>query len=486
LELTLRVEHHWLKTESQVDFLRLVWADLRDELRIHQNNILQVLYFKINEATVLLDQSIGEESDDICMKGVTSKKGCLKKGKFALKFKTCLEKCLNDLITWQGMLDPSWYLMTLLSSVSIDRHLTAPYSTSLGSKAIMKGMREELRTESTSTTKSIFFSAAILSPQRRSIPFSPSQLSFDERTSERVIVDTYICPHNADLDTTTKDIRDLARVLSKIDPVVFGLLSCRGVIKDDIVGDEVGKFEFVLSLPPKRGHPTSLRDLLIAGSSRHALNDRLDIAKQLASSVLFIHTSHFVHKNIRPEAVLVFPSDTSALGSSYLVGFEKFRPQARQTYKMGDFKWERNLYRHARRQGVNPEEDFKMQHDIYSLGVCLLEIGIWTSFVLYEEGVDEPIPSPGLKIAEFLKLKDQRKKAAEIKKVLVQLADEHLPSHMGRKYTEIVLACLTCLDNGATGFGEEDDILDEDGIVVGVRYIEKVLCHLLPMSLMEN
>jgi hypothetical protein len=95
----MRVEHHWLKTESQVDFLRPVWADLGDELRIYQNNILQVLYFKINEATVLLDQSIGEESDNVSMKGVTSKKGCLKKGKFALKFKTCLKKCLNDLIT---------------------------------------------------------------------------------------------------------------------------------------------------------------------------------------------------------------------------------------------------------------------------------------------------------------------------------------------------------------------------------------------------
>ena len=25
-----------------------------------------------------------------------------------------------------------------------------------------------------------------------------------------------------------------------------------------------------------------------------------------------------------------------------------------------------------------------MQHDIYSLGVCLLEIGLWRSFVYYE------------------------------------------------------------------------------------------------------
>lgn len=32
------------------------------------------------------------------------------------------------------------------------------------------------------------------------------------------------------------------------------------------------------------------------------------------------------------------------------------------------------------------EEAFKMQHDIYSLGVCLLEIALWRSFVLCGPG----------------------------------------------------------------------------------------------------
>ena len=30
----------------------------------------------------------------------------------------------------------------------------------------------------------------------------------------------------------------------------------------------------------------------------------------------------------------------------------------------------------SERQGVHPEEQLVMQHDIYSLGVCLLEIGL--------------------------------------------------------------------------------------------------------------
>jgi hypothetical protein len=35
--------------------------------------------------------------------------------------------------------------------------------------------------------------------------------------------------------------------------------------------------------------------------------------------------------------------------------------------------------------GEFPAEEYKMQHDIYSLGVCLLEIGLWEPLVEYPE-----------------------------------------------------------------------------------------------------
>ncbi len=37
---------------------------------------------------------------------------------------------------------------------------------------------------------------------------------------------------------------------------------------------------------------------------------------------------------------------------------------------------------------------YQMQHDIYSLGVVLLEIGLWTSFVTYAEDLEDEIPDP--------------------------------------------------------------------------------------------
>jgi hypothetical protein len=44
---------------------------------------------------------------------------------------------------------------------------------------------------------------------------------------------------------------------------------------------------------------------------------------------------------------------------------------------------------------------------------------------------------------------------------------------MGRKYTETVVTCLTCLDI-SNSFGDASEFLDENGILVGVRFIEKV------------
>lgn len=36
-----------------------------------------------------------------------------------------------------------------------------------------------------------------------------------------------------------------------------------------------------------------------------------------------------------------------------------------------------------------PEEEYEMRHDVYSLGVCLLEVGLGTSFVSFEATWEE-------------------------------------------------------------------------------------------------
>ena len=125
-----------------------------------------------------------------------------------------------------------------------------------------------------------------------------------------------------------------------------------------------------------------------------------------------------------------------------------------------------------------------MQHDIYSLGVVLLEIGLWTSFVQYgsEDKSSLAVPNNVLGPADLTRPRNPLGSATHNKLKLEYLAAGELPSRFGRRYTDVVLLCLRCLDtgNGATqtdkGFGVGPvDSTDEDGVTIGVRYIENVL-----------
>jgi hypothetical protein len=116
--------------------------------------------------------------------------------------------------------------------------------------------------------------------------------------------------------------------------------------------------------------------------------------------------------------------------------------------------------------------------------------------------LDEHNPIPSTFIAEQRLEKDVRKRATAIKAQLISLALTKLPARMGNKYTNIVLLCLKCLDRGSSSRGrasasgfmegdesisagvgfEESDMLDDDRIVVGVKYIETILLKIQEIS----
>lgn len=136
--------------------------------------------------------------------------------------------------------------------------------------------------------------------------------------------------------------------------------------------------------------------------------------------------------------------------------------------------WEKCLYQHSSGTGEITAEDYIMQHDIYSLGVCLLELGLWESFVMYDDK-ESHLPNDGRSAnATRTSALGTDLHPSDFKNRLLSLARGELKSRMGSRYSEVVVTCLTCLDPGNADFGDEIEFQDEDGIQVGVRYIEKV------------
>ncbi len=79
--------------------------------------------------------------------------------------------------------------------------------------------------------------------------------------------------------------------------------------------------------------------------------------------------------------------EDSALGSLFLTGFELAREEKQGIFSSmsATVDWEQRLYTHSSRHEAGTL--YTMAHDIYSLGVNLLEIGLWQSFISYDPSV---------------------------------------------------------------------------------------------------
>lgn len=486
-EMMLEVEALWVRTEQQLDFLHQHWDMLSESHQLLQNRLLYVLHSKLVDFVVTFTGSVG-------------KGGKMKKMLFAVSVKDCLAHTVEELKKWQSLFDPSYFLIGLMttSSSHFDQNRMAGQGDINGSSPVLQlartpsfshpgsGEVEQLRQAigaPSDRTTSVFVSDAAIS-QTWNIAHSSARVARVREFEKMVILDTVRLRPRDETAGIMLGVKELAQVLRTVDPIRFGLLSCHGVIKvEEAITGTVGKarskkrlaqFEIVFDVPQHLINPRSLRDILLSPNPQAPLNELLAQAKSLARSVFFIHTARFVHKNIRPENILVFEDATHETGKLYLVGFEKFRADREHSMKFGDGLWECDLYRHPERQGSQPEKFYVMQHDIYSLGVVLLEIGLRISFVTPSDGNAAPAPHQELRDSDRHSDKDEPGHAKSLKKRLTDLAAQRLPALMGQIYTNVVLSCLKCLDRNNEAFGDQGDLEDENGIEVGVRYIEKV------------
>jgi len=478
--LTIRLEGVWLKTEIQIDFLRSIWHQLDQRLQSYQARCFDLLQDQLQTAKTRIENLTVPALEGIVPSfDATVKLRRSQKARFAA-LEGCLDKTIASLEDWHQKFDPSWFLTIRVSDAHVDREISKRSLHGQVEVSSLKAIRDVVRNSSSTSlaTQSMFCDQARLTEERVPIASSAAFMSMTSQEYVVVILDTITYSAETDMITAKTHVRDLARLLATSEPSKLGLLKCLGVLPTEKASGKPYQFQFLFEVPARCENPRSLRCLL--EQPHTPLDVKFELAKSLARSVMSVHTATFVHKNIRPESIIVFEQKNSRLPFPFLIGFERFRPAAAQTNLVGDMSWERNLYRHPRRQGILPEDMYIMQHDIYSLGVCLLEVGVWTSFVRPSE---PPQPGPALDISDLIAMNNQRKAAHEIKQLLISMAATELPSRMGLTYTDIVMSCLTCLDPAESNVFSSDDLSDEDGIVVGVAFIEKVLMRLETISI---
>ena len=449
-ERLLYIRSQWKRTSIQLDFLQRIWESLDDEYQLIQNQILQLLISKLTSIISRLDK-------------------CRLPWKYVF-LKQHLDEAIAELASWQKLYDPSWFLILRISSPFVDQELSRKKVATEPLLLSVHKLRDALRPDAEQRASVFLPLDGLENAKIRDIPFGSTRLIRPAGSKKWRVLDTMHYNINADLSLVTKDVRGLATKLISVDPFTFGVLQCHGVIRK--LNPSTGRpasFEFVFKIPNELSDaPRSLRSYLCSYTNL-TLTKRCSVARYLAKSISFIHTLGFVHKNLRPETILGFPAEGSFSDRFFLVGFENMRLADGRSGLQGDSAWERNLYRHPQRQGRYPEEVYSMQHDIYSLGVCLLEIGLWHSFVSYDGETLSPTVGLGLSIEspEFTR-------PVLMKDHLVRLAERELPNCIGERYYQVVVNCLTCLDQQNADFGDPKEFQDEDGVQIGVRYIEKV------------
>lgn len=271
---------------------------------------------------------------------------------------------------------------------------------------------------------------------------------------------------------TQSDIREVAAILasrSYANASGGGILKCLGYRLQDQQDRSQG-FELVFELPTNAPKPRMLSEAIMSdqrnGSGvRYSLDSRYRLARQLCDMVFSVFTSGLVHKNIRTNTILLAVEDDSnnnkslpttppELGNPYLTTWTLLRKATGLTSGPGASGTLEDFYRHPKRRGIQPEQRYNFGHDVYSLGVCLVEIGLWEPFFTSESAV--AISALYRKAAVRLRLVEERHAdriemltwPATVPKVLRHLAESEIPQRLGVAYSELVVACLTCLEGG--------------------------------------
>ncbi|KAM0190701.1 hypothetical protein ACHAPI_009227 [Fusarium lateritium] len=219
-------------------------------------------------------------------------------------------------------------------------------------------------------------------------------------------------------------IQNIARLLhAESKPEELLTLNCLGVF-EDVERSRYGLvFEYPLGVMEQEDL-LSLQSLIKfpTPETLPSLGDRYRMVYTLSLSLAILHASGWLHKSIRSHNIM-FPirNKKPVWSRPYLVGFEFSRPDSSdETTEKPEQSIRFNLYRHPSAQGI-PGESFRKGFDIYSLGVVLVEVGLWRSaWSLRRDG-----ESPN-----------------KFREVVIDRVNDRLAHFVGTAYQEATLSCL--------------------------------------------
>ncbi|KAK1831876.1 hypothetical protein QBC39DRAFT_306146 [Podospora conica] len=183
--------------------------------------------------------------------------------------------------------------------------------------------------------------------------------------------------------------------------------------------------------------PVSLRNLLeqkLPSFRRPDLDDRLQLAQHLATTVYSLALIRWFHKDINSRNVIFFrgkgggSKNNPLLSSPHVVGFSISRPEAPGEKSLNKDLDALDIYLHPdlRVPDAKDRPEYHRKYEIYSLGLVLFEVGAWM-----------PIDAVANKSLERVAFKD----------TVVDRCRKDLAFFAGRAYRDVVLSCLTCGDD---------------------------------------
>lgn len=267
----------------------------------------------------------------------------------------------------------------------------------------------------------------------------------------------------------TQRVKNLVTLLKSANrPLHFLGPTCLGYFLDQSY--ETQRYGYIYQNPYTAfsAPPTSLHSQIVTQKSRPSLTQRVALAYKLAHSLMYLHSVNWLHKGLRSSNVLFFlpPSDSKPSYSSPLIsGFEFARLDLVDELTEPVPQHSSNdLYRHPGvLRTIHPRS--KKSHDIYSLGIVLIEIARWET------------------VGDILKLPEDERAARKIVKKAKELllGSDHmdvLEGLVGDGYAHAVRRCME---------GVVASDADEENPAVGVEiqrvFSEEVVSRLGSMTI---